>query len=161
MISGSDSDSDSDSDEDEVSAEDDRGDDDSDEPPPLISSSDSDDNEVNAEDDEPDEDMDNDDSDEEDMPWKMQRTPDEPQDPSDRIRVTPLVAPPSAQEWLRHQALHVPYARWCKLCVKTRGTDRRRGRVKPEKLGETPIVVLDFSFVKMKEQEKARPILVG
>ena len=45
--------------------------------------------------------------------------------------------------------------------MKSRGKDRRHGRVKPEKLGETPLVELDFSFVKMKEQEKARPILVG
>ena len=97
----------------------------------------------------------------EDMPWKMQRAPDEKQDPSEKIKVTPLATPPSHQEWLRHQALHVPYARWCKTCVKTRGKERKHGRVTPEKLGETPLVELDFSFIKMQEQEKARPILVG
>jgi hypothetical protein len=144
---------------------------DSDEDLPSLVESDSDgddmaedDMEVNAGEEEvADEEMDaGSDTEEEDAPWKLQRTPEQGEEAETRkVKLAPTARCPSQREWDRHQALHVPYARWCKLCVKTRAKERKHAKIKAERIGDTPLIELDFSFLKMAEQEKLKPILIG
>ena len=68
---------------------------------------------------------------------------------------------PSKEEWMKHQATHVPYKPWCTVCVQGRGQERPHRSVPEEHVGPVPLVELDFSFVRATRSEKVRPVLLG
>ena len=68
---------------------------------------------------------------------------------------------PSRKDWLNHQKTHLPYQAWCKYCVMGRGKERPHHRVPETHVGPVPLVQLDFSFIKLKDEEQSQPVLVG
>eukprot|EP00972_Heterocapsa_arctica_P000056 8804-Heterocapsa_arctica.AAC.1 len=65
----------------------------------------------------------------------------------------PLATAPSALEQARHSLAHMPFAKWCPICIKARAADAphvvHRDQVGPE------VVQFDYSFLDTV------PILIG
>ena len=71
------------------------------------------------------------------------------------------VVGPSRKEWLDHQKLHVPFQNWCKYCVMGRGKERPHRQVPADQVGPIPLIELDASYIKVKEDEQVKQVLVG
>jgi hypothetical protein len=86
----------------------------------------------------------------------------QPQQPEEReqiIKIQYPAADPSQKECYEHQATHLPYRPWCKLCCQARGRDKPHAQVH-RPADEMPRIELDYSFVKFNDEFKARPVLV-
>ena len=65
---------------------------------------------------------------------------------------------PSPAQWHEHQATHLPYQAWCRMCVENRGRDRAHAQVQRDDV--LPRVELDYSFVKLGLSERTVPVLI-
>ena len=89
-----------------------------------------------------------------------------PPEPHDQVRperVRPLrkpVAPTKAQRE-RHELTHLPYADWCRHCVRARAQNDPHRKVKKHASQNTvPTVSGDFCFLKQAGQEGTYPVHV-
>eukprot|EP00972_Heterocapsa_arctica_P071621 10580515-Heterocapsa_arctica.AAC.1 len=71
-----------------------------------------------------------------------------------------MPTPPSAEEQERHALTHVPYARCCTTCVRSRGRDDAHHRMKQREGLE--VIQCDYAFFKTNEEDdQLCPILTG
>eukprot|EP00972_Heterocapsa_arctica_P109599 16134335-Heterocapsa_arctica.AAC.1 len=64
-----------------------------------------------------------------------------------------MATAPSALEQARHCLTHLPFAKWCPICVKARAANQPHG-VHPDQPGPE-VVQFDYSFLD------TAPILIG
>ncbi|CAE7914103.1 unnamed protein product, partial [Symbiodinium necroappetens] len=71
--------------------------------------------------------------------------------------VTEPPAVPSEAEVKAHRLTHIPYARWCSVCVKTRARGDKHGSRK--EVDRTPVVQVDFFFTTVGIDVDTRMVL--
>ena len=69
--------------------------------------------------------------------------------------VTEPPAVPSEAEVKAHRLTHIPYARWCSTCVKTRARGDKHGSRK--EVDRTPVVQVDFFFTTVDPDGRPGP----
>ena len=67
---------------------------------------------------------------------------------------------PTKEEIRRHNATHCPYRSWCPKCVAGRGHQGPHN-ASEEPLDNTPMVSLDYCFLRRTTEEASVPILVA
>ena len=77
-----------------------------------------------------------------------------------RANGLPEVCQPTASEIAQHSLTHLPYRRWCKWCVAARMTNTQHWH-KPPFSRESPLLVLDYCFLKHAGNDKFLTVLVG
>ena len=78
-----------------------------------------------------------------------------------RVRALPRPTTPTRAQREEHELTHIPYASWCRHCVKARAMNDPHRRTKKHVTDrDVPIVSGDFCFMGQSEQEKASPIFV-
>ncbi|MCP4896673.1 MAG: hypothetical protein GY906_06815, partial [bacterium] len=71
----------------------------------------------------------------------------------------PLATAPSELEQARHCLTHLPFAKWCAICVKARAKDEAHGKLK---MNDGPDVVqFDYAFMRSGDEEKLVPVLIA
>ena len=71
---------------------------------------------------------------------------------------------PDEEEQRNHKTTHLPYRAWCPLCVKGRGRDRQHLRMDHRadtQHDNIPRLEIDYSYIKLHEDEKVKPILIA
>ena len=71
---------------------------------------------------------------------------------------------PDEEEQRNHKTSHLPYRAWCPLCVKGRGRDRQHLRMDhraDNQHDDVPRLEIDYSYIKLHEHEKVKPILIA
>ena len=71
------------------------------------------------------------------------------------MRVQPIKKPmePGRLERERHEMCHLPFADWCKHCVKARSLSSQHRTKKHHSAKEVPVVSGDFCFLSREEQD--------
>ena len=72
----------------------------------------------------------------------------------------PEIKPPTAAEEARHRLTHLPYRRWCRFCVMARMRNQGHFRLPPFSRA-TPLLVMDYAFLKSSDDPKFLTILVA
>ena len=69
---------------------------------------------------------------------------------------------PNREEVERHYTTHMPYRSWCPVCVQAKGKENPHFRKKEKKVGDKPLVGLDYkSFGQsLKEDDKRTTIVM-
>ena len=68
--------------------------------------------------------------------------------------------PPSVEERERHCLTHVPYQKWCSICVQSRGRDDAHPTAH-DRPG-IPVLQVDYSFFRSEQEgDRLQPILIG
>eukprot|EP00442_Polarella_glacialis_P024951 CAMPEP_0115080094 /NCGR_PEP_ID=MMETSP0227-20121206/18487_1 /TAXON_ID=89957 /ORGANISM="Polarella glacialis, Strain CCMP 1383" /LENGTH=1738 /DNA_ID=CAMNT_0002467699 /DNA_START=420 /DNA_END=5636 /DNA_ORIENTATION=- len=80
-------------------------------------------------------------------------------------KVPKPLAEPTPEERRRHEATHVPYQPWCRICVSSRGIaaphrDLQAKVTDPQPMA-VPVLALDFTFLKGVVGEKGGVVLAG
>ena len=77
----------------------------------------------------------------------------------DRMKRPPKA--PSAEEWRRHRATHVPFRSWCPKCVAGRAVRGDHSEAEAP-IDETPQVSMDYCFLRRgADGEASVPVLVA
>ena len=72
----------------------------------------------------------------------------------------PEVCQPTAAEIAKHSLTHLPYKRWCKFCVAARMLNAPHF-TRPPFSRTSPLLVLDYAFVKHAGDDAWLTVLVG
>ena len=71
----------------------------------------------------------------------------------------PLATAPSELEQSRHCLTHLPFAKWCAICVKARAKDMVHNKIKVK--DGPDVVQFDYAFMRSGEEEKLVPVLIA
>ena len=79
---------------------------------------------------------------------------------SEKAKTRKQTKAPSPEEGKIHNLTHLPHQRWCETCLRGRSTeDRHLAQPKPEDPETRPLLQLDFSFCRTKEDEETLTVL--
>ena len=76
-------------------------------------------------------------------------------------RALPAPKPPSRDEVSKHNLTHWPYRSWCPFCVMGRRNADPHFQAKGADTRNLPLLVLDYAFLRNKEEKILTTILVG
>ena len=71
----------------------------------------------------------------------------------------PLATAPSELEQSRHCLTHLPFAKWCAICVKARAKDMVHNKIKVK--DGPDVVQFDYAFMRSGDEEKMVPVLIA
>ena len=67
---------------------------------------------------------------------------------------------PTKAEREEHEVTHIPFTRWCRVCVRARGRDRPHRKVCPEDArSAVPRIVMDYGYLHSDETGAGRKTL--
>ena len=77
--------------------------------------------------------------------------------------VAPVLATtePTREEREEHSLTHLPFKAWCALCVAAKAADEPHHQLPPALPDETPVVEMDYGFLRSGEETVAQPILAA
>ena len=71
----------------------------------------------------------------------------------------PLATAPSELEQSRHCLTHLPFAKWCAICIKARAKDMVHNKIKVK--DGPDVVQFDYAFMRSGDEEKMVPVLIA
>ena len=79
-----------------------------------------------------------------------------------RDRALPKPITPTKDERARHRLTHIPYADWCRHCVRCRGRNLPHRKIIPLPAENVvPVMSIDLGHIKRHEAEKKLPFIVA
>ena len=80
---------------------------------------------------------------------------------ADVPKVPARVYTPSADEYNRHCATHLPYRNWCPICVRAKRKNPGHRRIDPEhRHRHIPVISMDYMYMNELQDQRNNPILV-